>query len=428
MITLYTILSYLIQPLIWLYLLLRSQKSPNYRERWAERYGWYGHCVNKIRPNGIVLHSVSLGETITSIPLIHALLNRYPTLPITITTMTPSGSDFVRSSFGKTVYHVYLPYDLPSAINRFLQNVKPKLVIIMETELWPNIIYTLRQNHIPLIIVNARLSKYSTIRYQKIGSFMRKLLQYITLIVAQNSEDAKRFLKLGLNKSQLVISGSLKFDTSLTNNIIIKTMILRREWAAHRPVWIAGSTHEGEEVIILNVHRRLLQQFSNLLLILVPRQPERFHNIYDLTNKFGFISMLRSSGEVPSDSTQVIIGDTMGELIYLYGIADIAFVGGSLVKHGGHNPLEPALHAIPVLTGPHIWNFKNICMKLYREKGLIIINNASSMEKALVNLLQDNKYRRFYTYNAIKVLSENQGSVYSIIKLLEPYLLPLIND
>ncbi|AIR84435.1 MULTISPECIES: lipid IV(A) 3-deoxy-D-manno-octulosonic acid transferase [Erwiniaceae] len=421
MTTLYTALLYLIQPLIWLRLWLRGRKAPAYRKRWAERYGY---CAGKVEPHGIVLHSVSVGETLAAVPLVRALRHRYPTLPITVTTMTPTGSERAQSAFGKDVHHVYLPYDLPGSINRFLDTVDPRLVIIMETELWPNIIRILHQRQIPLVIANARLSERSAKGYKKLGGFMRDLLQRITLIAAQNNEDAERFLSLGLKRTHLAVTGSLKFDISVTPELAARAVTLRRQWASRRPVWIATSTHEGEETIILDAHRRLLQQFPDLLLILVPRHPERFKDACELTQKRGFSFTLRSSGEIPSGATQVVIGDTMGELMLLYGIADIAFVGGSLVERGGHNPLEPAAHAIPVLMGPHIWNFKDICAKLQQAEGLITVTDVVSLEKQVANLLQDDDYRRYYGRHAVEVLHQNQGALQRLLQLLEPHLPP----
>lgn len=421
MTTIYTALLYFIQPLIWLRLWLRGRKAPAYRKRWAERYGY---CVGKVKPDGIVLHSVSVGETLAAIPLVRALRHRYPTLPITVTTMTPTGSERAQSAFGKDVHHVYLPYDLPGSINRFLDTVNPRLVIIMETELWPNIIRILHQRNIPLVIANARLSARSAKGYRNLGKFMRQLLQSITLIAAQNTEDGDRFLSLGLKRSQLAITGSLKFDISVTPELAARAVTLRRQWAPRRPVWIATSTHEGEEAIVLDTHRRLLQTFPDLLLILVPRHPERFNDARELTQERGFSFILRSSGEIPSGSTQVVIGDSMGELMLLYGIADLAFVGGSLVERGGHNPLEPAAHALPVLMGPHIWNFKDICSKLQEGQGLITVTDVISLEKEVTNLLQDDDYRRYYGRHAVDVLHQNQGALQRLLQLLEPHLPP----
>ncbi|EST57219.1 lipid IV(A) 3-deoxy-D-manno-octulosonic acid transferase [Proteus hauseri] len=418
---LYQVLLYLIQPLIWLRLLLRSRKAPAYRKRWGERYGF---CKGKVVPQGILLHSVSVGETLAAVPLVRALRHHYPDLPITVTTMTPTGSERVRSAFGDDVYHVYLPYDLPCSVNRFLNTVDPKLVIIMETELWPNLISKLHQRKIPLIIANARLSERSAAGYQKLGSFVKTMLQKITLIAAQNQEDGERFIELGLKRSHLHVTGSLKFDISVTPELAARAVALRRQWAAHRPVWIATSTHEGEETIILETHKKLLTQFPQLLLILVPRHPERFPKAEQLTREAGLKYTLRSTDAVPDAQTQVVIGDTMGELMLLYGIADLAFVGGSLVERGGHNPLEAAAHAIPVIMGPHTFNFKNICAKLDQAEGLITVTDSESMATAIASLLNDEDYRRYYGRHAVEVLHENQGALLRLLTLLSPYLPP----
>ncbi|AKA38672.1 lipid IV(A) 3-deoxy-D-manno-octulosonic acid transferase [Yersinia ruckeri] len=418
---LYQVLLYLIQPLIWLRLLLRSRKAPAYRKRWGERYGF---CAGKVVAGGIMLHSVSVGETLAAIPLVRALRHRYPSLPITVTTMTPTGSERVQSAFGKDVHHVYLPYDLPGSVNRFLNQVNPKLVIIMETELWPNLINALHHRKIPLVIANARLSARSATGYKKIGGFIRNILRRITLIAAQNQEDGERFIELGLKRSQLTITGSLKFDISVTPELAARAITLRRQWAAHRPVWIATSTHDGEEAILLEAHRQLLLQYPTLLLILVPRHPERFPKAIELTQKAGFSYTLRSASEIPSSTTQVVIGDTMGELMLLYGIADMAFVGGSLVERGGHNPLEAAAHAIPVMMGPHTFNFKDICAKLEQAEGLITVTDVASLVKEICILLTDEDCRLYYGRHAVEVLHENQGALQRLLHLLEPYLPP----
>lgn len=418
---LYTTLFYLIQPLIWLRLWVRGRKAPAYRKRWGERYGYY---KQPLKPGGILMHSVSVGETLAAIPLVRALRHRYPDLPITVTTMTPTGSERVLSAFGNDVQHVYLPYDLPDALNRFLNAVDPKLVLVMETELWPNLIAALHKRQIPLVIANARLSARSAKGYAKLGDFIRTLLRRITLIAAQNEEDGERFIALGAKRNQLTVTGSLKFDISVTPQLASRAVTLRRQWAPHRPVWIATSTHDGEESAVIEAHQTLLREFPNLLLILVPRHPERFPDAINLVRQAGLSYITRSSGEVPSSSTQVVVGDTMGELMLLYGIADLAFVGGSLVERGGHNPLEAAAHAIPVLMGPHTFNFKDICARLTQADGLITVADVASLSKEVASLLTDEDYRNFYGRHAVEVLYQNQGALQRLLQLLEPYLPP----
>lgn len=294
----------------------------------------------------------------------------------------------------------------------------------METELWPNLIAALHKRHIPTVIANARLSARSAAGYAKLGKFVRTLLRRITLIAAQNEEDGERFVALGAKNNQVTVTGSLKFDISVTPQLAAKAVTLRRQWAPHRPVWIATSTHDGEESIVIAAHRALLHQFPNLLLILVPRHPERFPDAINLVRQAGLSYITRSSGEVPSASTCVVVGDTMGELMLLYGIADLAFVGGSLVERGGHNPLEAAAHAIPVLMGPHTFNFKDICARLDQASGLITITDAATLAKEVSSLLTDADYRNFYGRHAVEVLYQNQGALQRLLQLLEPYLPP----
>ncbi|EDU7104954.1 3-deoxy-D-manno-octulosonic acid transferase, partial [Salmonella enterica] len=275
-----------------------------------------------------------------------------------------------------------------------------------------------------LVIANARLSARSAAGYAKLGKFVRTLLRRITLIAAQNEEDGERFVALGAKNNQVTVTGSLKFDISVTPQLAAKAVTLRRQWAPHRPVWIATSTHDGEESIVIAAHQALLHQFPNLLLILVPRHPERFPDAINLVRQAGLSYITRSSGEVPSASTQVVVGDTMGELMLLYGIADLAFVGGSLVERGGHNPLEAAAHAIPVLMGPHTFNFKDICARLDQASGLITITDAATLAKEVSSLLTDADYRNFYGRHAVEVLYQNQGALQRLLQLLEPYLPP----
>ncbi|NUF28408.1 3-deoxy-D-manno-octulosonic-acid transferase [Gilliamella bombicola] len=417
---LYTVLLYLIQPLVWLRLLWRSCKAPAYRKRWLERYGF---CQNKVEPNGILLHAVSVGETIAAIPLIKALQQQYPNLPITVTTMTPTGSERVKSLLGDSVHHVYLPYDLPCAINRFLKTTQPKLVIIMETELWPNFIGQCYKRNIPLILANARLSERSANRYRKLGRAISHLLSKISTVAAQNKQDGERFISLGLPSDHLAITGSIKFDIDLTTQQQQKITTLKQQWQLNRPAFIAASTHSGEDEIILSAFERLLQTYPNLLLILVPRHPERFKTVEKLINDRGLNYINRSSNQVPTQQTQVILGDTMGELIELYGIADIAFVGGSLVKHGGHNPLEPALHHIPIISGEHFFNFKVICEQLISANGMITCASSADALYSAVNALLANKsHSQQIGEQAYQVLKQNQGALERLLNIINHYL------
>lgn len=416
----YTLLLYLIQPFVWLKLLWRSRKAPAYRQRWLERYGF---CKNKVKPNGILVHAVSVGETIAAIPLIKALQQKYPQLPITVTTMTPTGSERVKSLLKDSVSHVYLPYDLPGAIKRFLKTTKPKIVIIMETELWPNLISQCYKQKIPLIIANARLSERSAARYGKLGKAVKQLFSKISMVAAQNQQDGERFVSLGLPADHLAITGSIKFDINLSNEQRQKINQLTQQWQLKRPVLIAASTHSGEDEIILTAFKKLLLKHANLLLILVPRHPERFKTVEKLISDSGFNYLKRSTNQIPTAQTQIVLGDTMGELLELYAMADIAFVGGSLVKQGGHNPLEPALHHMAIITGEYFFNFQVICEQLIEAQGMIVCtNSADDLYSTIDRLLNDNSRRVQLGENAYHVLMQNQGALSRLLAVINHYL------
>lgn len=417
---LYVVILYLIQPLILCRLWIKGQKVRGYRERWGERYGF---CKGKLKPNGILLHAVSVGEALSSVNLVKKLRLLYPTLPITLTTTTPTASARIQSIFGEEIYHVYLPYDLPCAMSRFLNNVKPKLVIVMETELWPTMIKQLHVRSIPLILANARLSSRSVSGYKKVNKFVYKLLDCLTLVAAQSEEDGARFIELGLKPSKLVIMGNIKFDISVAPEIASRSSTLRKQWVQDRHLWIAASTHEGEEELILEAYQQLLFSFPKLLLIIAPRHPERFSAVEGLVRKKGLNYILRSQKGTPSNETQVVIGDTMGELMLLYGIADLAFVGGSLIENGGHNPLEPAAQSLPILMGPYVSNFKEICRKLNEANALITVTDAVSLRNQVAFLLGNEKKRKDYGRNAEKVLRQNQGALQHLLDLIESYLI-----
>lgn len=417
---LYTVLLYIIQPLVWLKLLWRSRKNPAYRYRLLERYGF---CKNRINPNGILIHAVSVGETVAAIPLIKVLQQQYPDLPITVTTMTPTGSERVRTLLGNSVNHVYFPYDLPDAIKRFLKIVRPKLVIIMETEIWPNFISQCDKQHIPLIIANARLSERSANGYRKLGHAIGNLLSKISMVAAQNQQDGERFISLGLPSDHLSVTGSIKFDIELTSEQQKKINELKQQWQLQRPVFIAASTHLGEDEIILSAFRQILKKYPDLLLIIVPRHPERFKTVEKLISDSGFNYLCRSNKAIPTNQTQVILGDTMGELIELYGLADIAFIGGSLVEHGGHNPLEPALHHIPIIIGEHFFNFKVICEQLISANAMIVCSNSiDDLYSAIIHLLEDRINSKKIGEHAYQVLKQNQGALNRLLDVINRYL------
>lgn len=420
----YTILFYLIQPIIWLFMLIRSLKAPSYRHRQLERYGFYSKLKAPTK-NGILIHAASVGEVIAATPFIKKLQQQYPNLSLTITTMTPTGSDRVRQTFGETVTNIYLPYDLPGSVKRFLNFVQPKACIVVETEIWPNLIAQCQQRDIPFIIVNARLSARSAQRYGKIKKGISKILQQITLVIAQDQISAKRYADLGVLKNHLKIGGNLKFDLNLSPELEKKIQQFKQQIHLQRPIWVAGSTHEGEEKIILEAHKKLLNHYPNLLLIIAPRHPEHFPEVATLIEKNNLTYQRRSqqNQQQIEHSTQVLLADTMGELMLMYAIADIAFIGGSLITRGGHNPLEPLAFQIPVVTGEYTFNFPEIFQKLKEVKGVIEIPaNSNALFTTINELLQSSDLRHQYGQAGYQVLQQNRGALDRLIKNLKPYL------
>ncbi len=403
---LYTILLYVATPFVLLRLLLRSRRNPAYRRRWAERFAFIPPAANK----SIWLHSVSLGETIAATPLIKALLEAYPQYTIVITTMTPSGSAHVTKQFGDRVMHTYVPYDLPSVVNRFLKRTKPAIAIIMETELWPNLIHCLRQQHIPIMIANARLSQRSCKGYQRIRTLARQMMESITIVAAQSPLDGEHFKALGLSDKQLLISGNIKFDIDIPETLKEDGQKLKDAWH-QRPSFVAASTHEGEEAIILQAFKKIRAKHSDALLILVPRHPERFDKIAQLCQKEGYQIARRSLKQLPDDNTAIFLGDTLGELKLFYAAADVAFVGGSFVPVGGHNLIEPAALGLPVISGPHLHNFLAVKALLENANALTLANNAEELAAAVNLLFSDHALKLQLGERALAVSLANTGAL-----------------
>ena len=410
----YTLLFYLIQPFVLLRLLWRSLSAVDYRQRLRERYGFYGHTPSAqsgSRQRYIWVHAVSVGETIASVPLIKTLAADYPGVPLLVTTMTPTGAERVEALLGDLVEHVYAPYDLPGAVRRLLRRFRPRMLIIMETELWPNMIHQCHRSDVPVVLANARLSERSAKGYQRVRWLCTPMLRELTVAAIQSEVEAQRFYQLGLPPERAVVTGNIKFDVRLSEDDQAKTARWRRQWRAKRPIWIAASTHEGEEDIILAVHHRLLKVCSDLLLILVPRHPERFTDAVELCEQQALVTHRLSSEAIPGPGIQVIVGDTMGDLVGLFGVADVAFVGGSLIERGGHNMLEPALWAQPVACGPHLFNFLEISQMMKSAGGLLIADDGAALERILERLLGDDRYREEVGRLAYGVVESNRGAL-----------------
>jgi len=407
--TLYTLLFHLGLPLVFLRLLWRAWRAPAYSRRIGERFAI---GLPPFKPGGIWVHAVSVGESIAAAPMIRELMRRYPELPMTVTCMTPTGSERIRALFGDSVQHCYLPYDLPWAAARFLMRVRPQLAVVMETELWPNHIHQCAVRGIPMALANARLSERSTRGYARFARLTAPMLAELSFIAVQTAAEAERFCRLGARPECVEVTGSIKFDISIDPALPEAATALRNHWgAAGRPIWIAASTHAGEDDILLAAHRQLLAAHPDALLILVPRHPERFGAVYELCRKQNFSAVRRSLDESPETTTQVLLGDTMGELLFLYALSDVAFVGGSLVPTGGHNLLEPAALGKPVLTGPHLFNFLDIAAQLRDAGALCEITSASELAAAIEALWNDPERAERMRSAGFSVLHNNQGAL-----------------
>jgi 3-deoxy-D-manno-octulosonic-acid transferase len=419
---LYTPLLYLFLPLILVRLVLRGFKNPAYWRRWLERFGY----IPVSGPVDLWLHAVSVGEARAAAPIVNALLDNSNVQSILVTTMTPTGSEQVRQLFGNRVAHCYAPYDYPQVINRFLNRAQPKLVLIMETEMWPNVIRHCHRRGISILFANLRLSERSFQRYLRVAGLMRLVLDQVKGFAVQSEPDADRLCKLGARREAVFVTGSIKFEVNLTASLLEVAQVVRREWGKERPVWIAGSTHEGEETQVLATHAELRREHPDLLLVLVPRHPERFSTVTKIVEKSGHRVARRSETRGVLDATvSVYVGDTMGELALLYAASDIAFVGGSLVATGGHNILEPCALGLPVVFGPHMFNFLQISELAMERQAAIQVADQAQLTAAIRRFLGDPNLR-FRVGEAGKALvTENKGALsrtLTMLKALVPWL------
>ena len=412
---LYTLLFYLLTPLILLRLWWRGRRAPAYRLRWRERFG-YG--LPQLQ-GSIWVHAVSVGETLAAQPLVNALLQRYPGQPLLLTTMTPTGSERVRAIWGDRVAHVYAPYDLPAAQRRLLRLARPHVLIIMETELWPNMLHAARRAGVPVLLANARLSARSAQGYAKVGALSRGLLEDLSLIAAQDEATATRFRELGMPAQKVVVSGSIKFDISLPAGLAGEIEQLHRDWHLQgRPVLVAASTHAGEDQPVLDAFIQLRRRWPDALLILVPRHPERFGEVAKLIERSGLSHVRRSSGEALHPDTAVLLGDSMGELLRWFALGSTAFIGGSLVPVGGHNMLEPLALGLPTLTGPHVFNFQAIADELVADAALTIVADANELAAAVTTLWQQPDLAARQREAGLAVLERNRGALARQLELI----------
>lgn len=418
---LYTLAFYLAVPLLLLRLRKRVKKSPAYRERIRERFGFYP--PGKPLQGSLWFHTVSVGEFLAAKPLIDRILQTFPNSPLLITTMTPTGSERVLQAYAEqmsngAVHHVYLPYDLPDALNRFLKRFNPKLLVVMETELWPNMIHFTHRRSVPIVVANARLSEKSAQGYRKILPLFRPMMREVALIAAQSDADGERFVELGLPPRNLQVTGTVKFDMDIKPETVASAQALRESWGGSRKVFIAASTHEGEDEQVLEAFLYLRSEVPESLLVVVPRHPERFEDVATLVTARG-LNLSRVSKQDPVNSdTEVVLGDTMGDLLTMLGASDVAFIGGSLVPVGGHNMLESLAMGAPALTGPHVFNFQVVAQMLEELDVLKTVTTPLGLGQAVEALFKDEPTRYALAKRGKCVVDENRGAMDRLFGLI----------
>lgn len=406
----YCVLTYVAKLLLPLHYLKKGRKSPDYKQRWGERFGFFE--VPENIEKGICFHCVSVGETVAAIPLIRKIQTNYPDLPVTVTSTTPTGSKRVVETFGDSVFHMYLPFDTPGSAKTFINKLKPHLLVIMETEIWPNLLHYAKQAGCKTLLANARLSEKSASGYAKQGELAVQTMNNFDHICAQFQADGDRFVALGFPSKRLTVTGSVKFDIKIDKGLRAQCEAFKSQWNLNRPVWVVGSTHEGEDELILDAFKQVLELHPKTLLIIVPRHPERFDQVAQLIEAENYQLLRKSTNQVPSPDDQVVLGDTMGELMSFWSIADVTFVGGSLLDGmGGHNPLEPALFAKPILSGNHVTNFKAIYELLNEKSAAVFATDPQSLAQTVINLFNDTHKSRKLGNNALDVLEQNRGAL-----------------
>ena len=419
---LYSALHYLALPFIFLRLAWRGHRDPGYWERWGERFGRVPALPGDQRT--VWIHAVSVGEVQAAVPLVRALRSGDRDLRIVVTTTTPTGQQRVRQALGNRVLHRYAPYDLPASVRRFLARVHPQLVIIMETELWPNILHQCSRQRIPVLLANARLSERSAASYRRVASTARQMLASVSGIAAQTRQDAARLVSLGARPDRVRVTGNTKFDVRLPASLGEEAQVLRRCFGVDRGVWIAASTHDGEEQQVLQAFETVRQALPDSLLVLVPRHPDRAASVAALAKKFGHVTLTRSESPATCVDASVFIGDTLGELPLFYAASDVAFVGGSLVQEGGHNMLEPAALGIPVIFGPYVHDVVDISERLTQAGAGRKVEDKDELGAAVVEYMQDANLRHVAGQRGREFVEENRGALTLVMELVDELMAP----
>jgi len=415
---LYNLLTYLLLIPYAFYWLIKGIGNRSYVDRLSQRFGFGFPKVDRC----IWVHAVSVGEVQAAVPLINTLIDRFPDQQLVVTTVTPTGAARVVALFGEKVVHCYIPFEFPNAIRSFFNSIRPSAAMIMETEIWPNLYRGCGVRNIPLILVSARISPKSVPGYRRLLPLIRDTLSHGIIIAAQTELDAERFIEVGANPARTWVTGNIKFDVELDPEIAVKGALLRTKLFGERPVWIAASTHDGEELLVLEAHRTLLQHYRDLLLVLVPRHPERFDGVRELIEREGFELVTRTASQASEPSTEVFLLDTMGEVPLFYSASDIAFVGGSLIPVGGHNLLEPAAQGLPIITGPHLFNAHEIAEDFIKIGACSVVADSSELTSAVSELLDNPAAAEIMGRKGLTVLEQNRGSLARLLVLLEPLL------
>ena len=414
----YSAIFYLIIPFVLFRLYWRGFTTPEHRRRWHERFAFYKQSYPQ---NVIWFHAVSVGEVEALFSLVNAIKIQHPDSPILITTMTPTGSARVKAVLGESVSHVYVPYDIPDAIGRFMRCFKPKIAVMMETEIWPNLFACCGKRNIPLYIVNARIAEKSLKNYKKLSTFIRPALNQVRLIATQTEDDKNHFIDIGAVPERVKNFGNIKFDVEIPEQMINQGLQLKADLFKNRFVWLIASTHKDEEQIFIDLYKTLKTQIPELLLVLVPRHQQRFAEVTNLCTQ-QLTTAIRTANSPVSPETDLYLVDTIGELKMFYATADIAFVGGSMVQAGGHNILEAAAVGVPVLFGAYMFNFKAIADSVLKHQAAIQCQTKDDVIEAVLTLYQQADYRAELITKGKTFIQNNQGTVTRICQLLEATL------
>ncbi|AMN46088.1 3-deoxy-D-manno-octulosonic-acid transferase [Steroidobacter denitrificans] len=417
----YNVLVHLATPPALAAILLRGLRNPAHRGRLGERLGYVRLDAAGDASDRLWIHAVSVGEVQAAAVLLRSLQRRYPRYRLLVTTATPTGARRVRDLFGDQVQHAYLPYDLPGAVRRFLSAARPAIAIVMEREIWPNLFCECAGRGIPVLLASARLTERSMRLHRRFAALFAPALDKV-IVAAQTAADAQRFLAIGAPAPQVHVTGNIKFDMEVDEGLPQAGDALRAAQFPDRLVWVAGSTHEGEEDVLLDAHRRVCLQHPGCLLVLAPRHPERFDPVRACLKARGVRFASRSAGTSVGADTEVLLVDTLGELMLFYAAGDIAFVGGSLVPVGGHNLLEPAVLARPIVVGPYNFNGPDIARMFLDSGAAVEAASAAPLAKIIIELAGDTARRVAMGHLGRRIVTDNRGAAAHMVQLIEASL------